>query len=185
MMERRKNAVLVHGFASNGEGSIHLLAPYFEAAGYSVRLMDYLWTGLLGVRLCNAKIAKAVSQLIPRAAVGVGHSNGCAILAAASRCGAPFSQLVFLDPALDPDAAVGPEVERIHVWTARKDWALKLAKLLIAHPWGDMGAKGYIGSDRRFINHGMSVQGHNALFDQGNLEFFGPLIVGELARRKA
>ena len=48
-----KTAYLVHGFnvRDGGRGTIDMMIPYFERCGWTVRQVDYDWTGLLGVRL--------------------------------------------------------------------------------------------------------------------------------------
>lgn len=176
-MERRKLAFLLHGFASTGEGSIHLLRPYLEAAGYTVKALDYGWTGLVGVRLCDSKIARAVSQIIPVGADVWAHSNGCTIAQEMSLYGAPFSQMVFLSPALDSNAKIGKQVERVHVWTAAHDKPLWFAKFLPLHPWGDMGLRGYTGDDPRFTTYRTTVQEHTRWFDKQNLNYYVPQMI--------
>jgi hypothetical protein len=182
-----RTSYFVHGFnASSGANNVGRLRPYFEGAGFRVRELNYGWSGPLRVRLCNRGIALALAALVEPGTIGVGHSNGCAILQRASLSGARFEQLVFVNPALDRGAEIGPQVKRIHVWHSPSDKPVRLARFMLRHPWGDMGAKGYRGADPRFINydkeHGFPVssRGHSDVFEAPALEFFGPLIVSAL-----
>ena len=195
-----KVALLVHGFASKGgKGSTDLLRPFFEDAGYEVAELDYRWTGLIGVRTCNKKLAQSWAgwgRIVASQAtevIGVGHSNGCAILRASAWLGAPFTQLVFINPALNTKGKktrIGPLVKWVHVWHSPSDKALRIARWLPRHPWGRMGAIGYKGDDPRYINYDkqndfrVSSRSHGDVFDPGKLAFFGPRIVEKLASAK-
>lgn len=185
----QKLALLVHGFnvADEGKGSTDKLRPYFEAAGYTVCELDYSWTGLVGVSLCDKKIAKVIAELAPRDAdtVAVGHSNGCAILADASREGAEFDQMVFINPAINRDEQIGPQVKRIHVWHSPGDMAVKIGRFALPWAWGDMGAVGYRGKDQRFVNYDKSKippfsKSHSDMFEDAKIKVFGPLIVEKI-----
>lgn len=195
-----KVAVLVHGFASKGgKGSTDLLRPYFEAAGYQVAELDYRWTGLIGVRTCNKKLAQSWAgwcRIVASHAteiIGVGHSNGCAILRASAWLGAPFTQLVFINPALNTKGKktrIGPLVRWVHVWHSPSDKAVRVARWLPRHPWGRMGAVGYKGNDPRWINYNkqddfrVSSRSHGDVFDADKLAFFGPRIVEKVTNAK-
>jgi len=188
-----KVALLVHCFASKGgKGSTDLLRPFFEDAGYHVAELDYRWTGLIGVRTCNKKLAQSWAgwcQIVASYAdeiIGVGHSNGAAILRASAWLDAPFTQLVFINPALNTKGKktrIGPLVKWVHVWHSPSDKALRIARFLPRHPWGRMGAIGYKGNDPRYINYDkqndfrVSSRSHGDVFDPEKLAFFGPRIV--------
>lgn len=182
---RTHRAWLVHGFNvwDGGEATIGRLVPYFEAEGWDVRMFRYGWTGLLGVRFGNKSRAKRLKELVRPGDIGVGHSNGCAVLHMASHEGAPFSHLTYVNPALDVDAAPAEGVRSVNVWHSPSDKPVRVAKFLWRHPWGQMGAKGYFGSDQRIRNydkeHGfrMSSSKHSDVFtDPALLDYFGPRI---------
>ena len=195
-----KVALLVHGFASKGgKGSTDLLRPFFEDAGYQVAELDYNWTGLIGVRTCNKKLGKSWAgwcRIVASYAteiIGVGHSNGCAILRASAWLGAPFTQLVFINPALNTKGKktrIGSLVKRVHVWHSPSDKAVRIARFLPRHPWGRMGAIGYKGNDPRWINYNkqhdfrVSSRSHGDVFDAEKLAFFGPRIVEKVTNAK-
>ncbi len=191
--------LLVHGFASKGgKGSTDKLKPYFQQAGFRVYELDYGWTGLPVVTRANKKLAlswvgwaKAMAALQKDLVgethlIGVGHSNGCPILRLSSWLGAPFTQLVFINPALNTKGRktrVGPMVKRVHVWHSPSDKAVRVARWIPWHPWGRMGAVGYKGKDLRYVNYDkqnsyeISSRSHGDVFDDEKLPFFGPLIV--------
>jgi len=199
--------LLVHGFASKGgKGSTDKLRDYFYRANYRVYELDYGWTLFPTYTRANKKLAlswvgwaKALAGLQKDLAggthlIGVGHSNGCAILRLASWLGAPFTQLVFINPALNTKGRktrVGPAVKRVHVWHSPSDKAVRIARWIPFHPWGRMGAVGYKGKDPRYINYDKehafgvgrrSSSTHGDVFDDEKLEFFGPMIVGKVSQ---
>lgn len=179
--------VLVHGFAdNNGKHTTDLLRPFFEAEGYNVREFDYGFIELISVKLHNAERGQKLAATVQSGTIGVGHSNGCAVLREASLVGAPFEQLVFINPALTSDADIGSQVRKIHVWHSKADLAVRFAQVglrWLIPSWGDMGAVGYKGNDRRFINYNKQSDfpvhsfTHLDMFAfKEKLHFFGPLI---------
>ena len=176
---------LLHGFnvSDGGTGSIDKLKPYLRG---EVCEYDYGWKGLLGVRMANKGLAEKLARMVSPGDVGIGHSNGCAILHLASHMGAKFRKLVYINPALDSDAAPGPHVESLDVWHSPSDAPVRLARWLPWHAWGDMGAKGYTGPDERVKNFdkqsafSLSSSGHSDVFDDLKIRYFGPLICGRV-----
>lgn len=180
--------ILLHGFNvfDGGKRTVGKLRPYFEAAGFRVKQPPYGWVGLLGLRYANAKVTPVIAEMIEPDDIVVGHSNGCAIAAAALDLGAPFSQMVLINPALDRDHpfSITKELRAIHVWHSPSDSPVKWAKLLPGHAWGDMGAVGYEGRrDPRVRCYNketgfhISSSAHSDVFLPGKLEFFAPKIV--------
>jgi hypothetical protein len=172
---------LVHGYniSDGGTNTTDKLIPYLAKAGYDTREHNYQFvnlTGLLQVRFCNGSVSEIVRAWTRDGDIGIGHSNGCAILAQAAAKGAPFHGLVFIHPALNEDYVVAPHVRWIHVYHSRKDWAVWFSKLLrFRHPWGAMGRVGFTGSDPRYTNIDISPYGHSEIFK--NLHVWGPRIV--------
>ncbi len=173
---------LLHGFnvSDNGDGSIDRLKPYIDGETYD---FDYGWKGLVGVMRWNRKLAQALASLTRPGDVGIGHSNGCAILHLSTLVGAQFSKLIYINPALDKDAAPGPAVERLDVWHSPSDIPVRISSYLWGHEWGKMGAVGYTGDDPRVTNFdkendfALSSCGHSDVFETGMINYFGPLIV--------
>lgn len=176
-------AYLIHGFnvRDNGAGSVLKLRPYLKAKGFEVVALGYEWTGRLGVRLCNPKLASFLASLVDEESVAVGHSNGCAIIDEACRRGALFSQVAYINPALDPDLAPVGWVKRADVFYSTGDWATTLARFIPFSTWGAMGAKGYTGKDSRVVNHEMGSFGHSDVFNDKHLKTWGPRIASALS----
>lgn len=181
----KKVVYLVHGFnvRDKGAGTVDRLGRFFERAGYKVKQFDYLWAGLLRVRLCNKGLAYAFSKLVEPGSIAVGHSNGCAIIHEAAQSGAYFQQVVYINPALDKSASLGPRVRCAHVWHSPSDKPVRLAAYLPKHSWGKMGAVGYKGDDSRYLNYNkeddydLSSCEHSDVFEMLKLNYFGPKIV--------
>lgn len=177
----------VHGFADdNGKLTTDRLRPYFEAEGYEVEPFDTGWHFFVSAR--NAKWAAELTKRVEPGSIGVGHSNGCAILQRASMLGAPFSQLVFLNPALDADAEVGPQIKACHVWYSPGDIGLHISRFFWWSEWGEMGAIGptrgypfikYNKADETIPFWSRSVT-HLDMFLPDKLKYFGPRIVAEV-----
>lgn len=179
---------LVHGFnvKDGGQNTTDKLIPYLKGARFRVMDHDYGYFGLLRVRLCNGGVSELVKAATDKGDIGVGHSNGCAVLAEAAARGAPFAGLVFLNPALDQDYSIARHVSWVHVYHSQKDVAVLMAKVLrFNHPWGAMGRLGYTGTDPRVTNIDYTPFGHSDVFKQ--LDIWGPRITdkiwSELPRR--
>ena len=188
-----KNAYLVHGFnVWRPSRTVGKLKPYFVDAGFGAKVVRYGWTGLAGLRGVNDRVAAVLASLSEPGSVGVGHSNGCAILNSASHLGAKFSGLIYINPALPKNEVPGPTVKWAHVWHSPSDAPVKWAKWLRRvspvswfdpHPWGEMGATGYQGDDPRMHNFNKESdfeyqsKEHSDLFaDDILLGFFAPLM---------
>lgn len=91
---------------------------------------------------------------------------------------------MFLNPALDADAAVGSQVKACHVWHSPGDIGLRIAKLFPWSQWGSMGATGSVGDWPPWINYDKSGPAfemksftHLDIFLPRVLDYFGPRIV--------
>lgn len=183
-----KTAYLIHGFnvSDNGAGTIDKFAPLLKQRGYIVKNVDYGYNFLARVKLCNKNYARFLSEIAEPESLIIGHSNGCAIALLASQMGAPFSQMVFINPALNRNVKIGPEVHDVHVWHSPGDIAVKAASLIPSSIWGDMGAHGYTGDDYRVKNYNkqdnymISSKSHSDMFEPAKFEFFAPLILNEV-----
>ncbi len=187
-------AWFVHGFnvRDYGRGTVDKLHPHFRAEGFDPEEFDYGWIGLLGVRFWNGMLARQLTTLAEHESsifdplpIGIGHSNGCALLHLASHMGAPFRRLIYINPALDKDATPGKNVDRVDIWHSPSDVPVQLAKWIPGHAWGEMGATGYVGDDPRMRNHNkqsgfrLSSRSHSDVFSEPLLGYFGPKIATE------
>jgi hypothetical protein len=188
-MYRAKQPVTsLHGFADwNGTLTTDRLRPFFEQAGYPFTDWDYGFIGLLNVRLFNNKRARKLLEDVEPFSIAVAHSNGCDIVYRAMWMGAQFSQVVFINPALDEDAEFPTGDFKVHVWHSPHDYPAKFAGLFYKHSWGPMGNLGYVGNDPRVTNYdkeslryGIKSYTHLDMFLPEKLAYFGPLIVSAL-----
>jgi hypothetical protein len=179
-----RRVFLIHGFnvSDGGKNTTDGLMPHIARSGWKPVQIDYGWFGLIQVRLCNGGVAETIKAAARRGDIGIGHSNGCAILMEACQRGAQLTGLVLINPALDEDCKVPAQVRWIHVYHNREDSPVKWSRILLLHPWGAMGRHGYQGSDDRYLNVDCypDVQGHSDIFKK--LDRWGPKIVKNIAR---
>ena len=177
---------LVHGFwDNNGHHTTDLLTPFFKDKQIRCRGIRLWLHGPARSPPVERQAGRRACRAHPRPRQSASATATAArSLQKASFLGAPFSQLVFINPALDADATVGTQVKRIHVWHSPSDLPVRFANLFVRHPWGEMGATGYKGTDPRFINYNkendfdVSSRSHlDIFFVKEKLDFFGPLIV--------
>jgi len=194
--------VTAHGFnvRDNGAATTDRFRPYAEARGWTMIEADRGFEFLAAARsrFRNQQRAREIIETAPYAArvgsepvriIGLGHSDGCRKILNAAWIRPIFNRLIFINPALDSDAPMPPEVARVDVWHAPGDLAVTFAKCLAFHAWGDMGSIGYAGASRRVWNHNAievggkvgfefpSFRKHSRIFE--NLDLFGDLILSE------
>jgi len=186
-----RRVILVHGFGSvfSGKYDIDRLRPFFEAEGYEVVEFNYGFRLFTTVR--NPKWAKKLYEMTQPGDAVVGFSNGCGVAQLASlpdeetgRPGAPFSQIVFLAPALDVNVEIGPQVNLIHVWHTATDEATFIGQFIPGSQFGPMGNHGYLGKDPRFINYDRASYVYrirsfthlDVLLVDSKRNYFGPII---------
>ena len=189
-MSKKPTIYLIHGFNvdDKGAGTVDRFAPYLEVEGFTVVSIDYGHTMLAGVRLCNNKLARTIANMAEPGSIIIGHSNGCSIIHRAVRFGAKFSQCVYINPALNRHATIGEYDApfKMHVYHSPSDWVVKFARLLPFHLWGDMGAVGYKGDDRRYVSYNkqadatISSKSHSDVFDDDKFDTFARRVVRDL-----
>lgn len=194
-MKPSKRVILVHGWGSifSGKYDIDKLRPFFEAEGYEVVELNYGFRLFTTVR--NPKWARRLYELTQPGDIPIGFSNGCGIIQTASlpdektgRPGAPFSQIVFLAPALDVNVEIGPQVNLIHVWYSATDEATWFGQFIPGSQFGPMGNSGYLGDDPRFINYDRASYVYRIrsfthldfLLVESKRNYFGPLIAARV-----
>lgn len=182
------NIHLVHGFnvTDGGKETTDTLIPFFEENKASVVQHDYGFLEFFGVLRRNKKIAEKLAKSVGFGDIGMGHSNGCAILVKAARQGAKFNKLILVNPALDKNVKFPKHINEIHVFHTKHDkavvmakWSRKLVFWRKNFLWGEMGNKGYQGLDKRVVNYDVShiAKGHSALFSNKNLPRFKTLLL--------
>lgn len=184
-------AITIHGFADyNGELTTDLLHPFFADEGYDCEQYDYGFHVLVSMR--NGRWAKELTARVKPDAVGIGHSNGCALLRRAAFLDAPFSQLVFINPALDEDADLPAHIKACHVWHSPMDLGLHVSRFFPWSEWGAMGATGATGGYPPFINYNKAAApfkrrsySHLDVFFPDNLNYFGELMARRVREYEA
>ena len=157
------HVILVHGFnvKDGGKGTTDGLRSHFEDEGFEVLEFDTGWRFLAGVRWGNAKRARRLARMIKPGDILVGHSDGCNLINLASwhlsgSAEKKPATVVYLNPALDRDTQLAPQILGALVFSTMSDRVVQLASWLSFHPWGDMGRVGYSeGSafnDSRYVN---------------------------------
>jgi hypothetical protein len=170
---KKPRVVLVHGFnvRDKGKRSIDTLAPHLERLGWQVDKdeADYGWIGLLGVRLFKRKIVKRLVKALWDADLIITHSNGANFATAALNKMHSWDEyfVAHISPALNTTTPCPNSVFSMLVLHTKNDWAVRLASLLPFHPWGSMGAYGYLGKrDGRVTSEDYTgiVEGHSDWF---------------------
>lgn len=160
--------VKVHGIKARDDyDNLDSLDPWLEG---QIIDADYGYLPATFARIINPFLARMLRNMTPAGAIGVGHSNGCALLIKAAELGAPFKRLILINPALDSDAELPPQIEKCLVLANRHDHIVRAASVLPWHSWGAMGKTGYTGKDKRYTNiftdETLSVKGHGAVFEK-------------------
>lgn len=183
-----KRAILIHGFnvADGGASTTGLLRAGLEDLGLEVVEFETHWRpgllrDLLSVRFGNAKRARRLAAIIRPGDLLIGHSNGCALidqatwlLASSRGWAAPDVAAMYLNPALDVDAPLAPQVKGAWIFHTASDKIVGLASRLWKSRWGSMGRDGYRPGptedyDERYSNlsyehHGIESPGHSGVF---------------------
>lgn len=186
---------LVHGILDPvGHAGLLKLAPYFQQAGFDVRVPDYGLITAIETRIANPLIVRTLEPYVEPGDLYVGHSNGCAIGYDLMNAGARFAGLVLINAALRRDIRL-PVPAWADVYYNAGDTAtvaaVAAARLGLSDPvWGDMGHAGYLGADPSITNidcgkptvmrgtEGLPiVSGHGDIFTAGKVESWAPYIV--------
>lgn len=189
--------ILVHGFNvwDGGRATVGKLRPFYAAHGIPYIMVNYGHFGLGETYWKNKKIAKKIAEACTNAKLSgnkvilVGHSNGCAIIhQAAEKYGAEIHKAVYINPALDKDTEPAESMGALDVWHSPSDKPVKWSRKLPFHPWGEMGATGYIGNSPKVYNinkeknYPVRSKEHSDVFSVEKLPYFAPRIIGQSLR---
>jgi hypothetical protein len=147
---------LIHGFnvKDDGADSIDRARVYLEDKDFEVTDIDYGYFQRLRVRMCNKGLAKVMSTLVEPGSTCIAHSNGGALAYLACEFGAPFKNVVLVNPALDSTKALAAQVENVQVWYSPHDKWTGLSKFIPNSIWGAQGRTGYTGpEDSRYVQY--------------------------------
>lgn len=179
----KRVAWLLHGFnvSDHGVGSIEQLRPLVESSqGVKCLSLAYGWRGLAGCRLFNPRTARALANLSRPGDIGIGHSNGCAIINQATiEPGCWLSRVMYIQPALD-EWRRPFDVKAWQVFSNSGDLATIAAAWRPWSSWGKMGHTGYIHrpgqpgpAPEQHHTHERGIVGHSAMFTPEGLTAYG------------
>lgn len=142
---------LIHGFnvKDDGASTVGSIRGLLEADGFDVTEITYGWFHRMRVRLCNKGIASVIADLVEPDSTCIAHSNGGALAYLACEMGAPFKNVVLVNPALNRHLKMAEHVEKVQVWYAPHDKWTGLARWIPNSIWGAMGRLGFQGEDPR------------------------------------
>lgn len=145
--------ILCHGINQNkpGKDNLDSLLPYL--GDHDVVQADYGPLNVFQVRYFNNSLSNIIAGMAADESIGIGHSNGCALLLRAARKTSKITRLILINPALDDDAEFPDTLKRIDVFHNKTDLAVWYSKFFPFHEFGEMGRVGYTGKNSRVFNH--------------------------------
>ena len=126
------------------------LVHAFNDRGWNAIKWTYGYAYALLTRWQNLSRASKLCDLIRPGDVVLGHSNGACLAWMASRLNAPLQGAILLNPALDTDKVMAPQVKWVNLYANRYDKAVSWAGLFAMHPWGAQGRDGLSVADARY-----------------------------------
>ncbi len=183
---------LIHGIhTSQPGGTIAKLEPFFKFVGFETVVHNYGYAYALTARIINPFRAIRLATKIDDGDILVGHSNGCTLAWTIANKYRKNLGLVYINPALDDDAE--SDARWVNVYYNGGDEVVHWSKLLLAHPWGEMGRVGYTGvedDDVWNVDCGsdaynlFKVWGHSELFQEPAISYWGNRIVADVMARE-
>ncbi len=183
---------IIHGIHTAGPGSVGLLAPYLQAAGFKTIEPDYGWIAGVETKLVNPIIRDCIFPYVESGDLLVGHSNGAAICYELMMMGAPALGAALINGALAREISRPRGVKAIDCYWNSGDHITEVAKIgqelgLLDAQWGEMGHAGPDTRDPAITSidcgntAGMpKVIGHSDFFAALNLESWGPFLAHRL-----
>lgn len=191
---------VLHGIHSDS-GNMDVLTPFYAVLGFRVWLWDYGHIYAANARFFkNPYVVDELAAQVKPGDIGVGHSNGCAILADACDAGVPFAGLTYINPALNKTRRFAKHIRWARVYYNEFDTAVLAGKWfrwlnpvswVKQHPYGEMGRVGVDYWDNRVravdcYNHPPDIslpqlQGHSAFLSPDNVYHWGQWDAGRTA----
>ena len=189
----KPRVIIVHGIHTNDtEGWMRRLETRFMQHGWRTYVWTYGYAYAALTRWQNPARAKTLASIVNPGDVVLGHSNGGCLAWMASQLGAPMGGAILLNPALDRDKLLAPQVPWVNLYTNRYDEAVPWAKVLVGHPWGSQGRDGISVLDvprYRVVetsiprNDAPGVKGHSAILAPEALSQWSEVIVRQAEAR--
>jgi pimeloyl-ACP methyl ester carboxylesterase len=187
--------LLIHGLKDAKATGLLRLKEHLEAPGWTVRAVNYGWFFLRGFLWApfNKPLARMLAcftellSALGHEVICVAHSNGATIAAEASRLGAPFRVLVFIDGAVERNLRLGDRTGYLLNCRVPSDPVLAVSLLISPlSPWaeldgslGNFGVKA--GSDPRMwdidLTREFGIHGHGGFLAPTMVSVTGPWLV--------
>jgi hypothetical protein len=132
----------VNGIATDGAGSIDLLLLELAERGHVVIDVPLPKRHFVSARWGACPDGQLVAQRARDGDIVVAHSFGCLRTFHAHKV-RNFAAVVCIAPAMS-DAAEWLYPERVHCFHSRRDWAVRFGSMLLFHPFGPAGVRGFI-----------------------------------------
>jgi hypothetical protein len=175
----------IHGIRTEPTSPVRGLVPYLVEAGLKIAYPDYGFELEFETRIVNPMIVGALLPYIQPGDIGIGHSNGCAILYDLLTAGASFERLVFINGALETNFLLPPTLKSLDVFFNSGDTITEAAAIAeklgwVDKVWGELGHAGYHGKDPRVTNIDCGITKDMPVVS-GHSDFFSPLKLKEWA----
>lgn len=154
----------VNGIATHGERNIDVLLNVLADRGLDVVDVPLPLRHWFSARWGGAADGLHIAEHARDGDIIVGHSFGC-LRAWNAHKARNFKAVVCVAPAMS-HTALWRYPERVHCLHSRRDWAVRLGSLLLFHPFGPAGVRGFT---QEGVTNIEKHCGHNGYFE-------GPLL---------
>jgi len=175
----------INGILSDGSTSTDLFIAKLKEAGHNVVDFNYGKVNVVSARWKQHKVGKQIfDKHIPSNDCVVAHSFGCLAVFRAMQQGAKFKKVFLFAPAMNHKVTFPYHAaEQIYVIYHPQDMAIWAgANLLLNHPFGRMGRKGYSGpEDSRVFSIEAPLDGndwlkHSTFFEPHTLDWWAAFV---------
>lgn len=149
----------VNGILSHGEHNIDPLLDELARRGLAVRDVHLPFRTWVSARWNGCRDGQIVAQQSRDGDVIVAHSFGC-LRAWNAHQVRDYKAIVCIAPAMS-DRAQWRDPSIVHCFYSRKDLAIKIGALLLFHPFGAAGTKGF---RQKGVTNREFEAGHNDYF---------------------
>jgi len=133
----------IPGIRSDGTGNINLLLGEFDRAGYETLKANLPIRSALTARWCTKRDAKKLLEITNPGDILVAHSRGCLVATKALEIEPEkFPEVWFFRPAMSAKKVFKTDTKITCVFS-EDDLAIQVGSLLINHPFGKAGNKGF------------------------------------------
>lgn len=158
----------VNGIATHGESNIDLLLLELAQRGHVVIDVPLPKRHWFSARWGGESDGERIIRQSRNGDIVIAHSFGCLRTWYAHQV-RDYKAIVCIAPAMDPEMQ-WRHPERVHCFHSPKDWAVRLGSILVWHPFGPAGVRG-------FTQEGVT----NIEYACGHSDYFGPALLKGVA----